>query len=359
MSQVTEEDVSNLARGNWRYILQALCPTLEAAVNSKNHVDCPIHGGKSDFRICRKKGDEIGMSYCTCGTRNGYQLLMTLNGWSFPETLKAIADLLNLSTVSPADMDRLRAQEAARQFDLKHRRQAEANEIAEYRNRVWAKAVPLSHISAKPARLYLNNRGLDYQLVSNHVRFHPAMAVRTEDGSISNFIPCLLSRVYACNGRPLTIHRTYITDDGHKASIGKAKRLMPVPDLWADLTGRVIPVTEACPQVGILGLAEGLETALAASQATGIPVWSTVSDGPMKNFIPPAWVTKLVIYADRDRSRAGILAAKQLKSALETNGWPGQIQIELPPFPIPDGKKGLDWCDILNTYGVGMFNSVA
>ncbi len=65
---------------------------------------------------------------------------------------------------------------------------------------------------------------------------------------------------------------------------------------------------------GILGVAEGVETALAAMLSKGVPTWAVVSTSGMKSFNVPNDVHELVIYADNDeltrqRKRPGFDAA--------------------------------------------------
>ena len=55
----------------------------------------------------------------------------------------------------------------------------------------------------------------------------------------------------------------------------------------------------------VLGVAEGIETALAVQLRTGMPVRSAVSAGLLARLEPPAGTSLVVIWADRDRSGAG------------------------------------------------------
>ena len=98
-------------------------------------------------------------------------------------------------------------------------------------------------------------------------------------------------------------------------------------------------------------MAEGIETALAVTEMTGIPCWATVTAGLMAEFVPPPGIKRVTIFADKDSpskfhpSGHGQEAAKALAERL----WKCGIQagVELPPGDIPEGRKGIDWLDVL------------
>jgi putative DNA primase/helicase len=83
---------------------------------------------------------------------------------------------------------------------------------------------------------------------------------------------------------------------GAKVPNGGAVRLMPAGE--------------------ILGVAEGLETALSASLLYSVPVWSTLDAGHLMHWIPPNGVHKVIIFADFDKNQVGQRAAEVLASRL-------------------------------------------
>ncbi|MBO0217089.1 DNA primase, partial [Vibrio sp. Vb2880] len=85
-------------------------------------------------------------------------------------------------------------------------------------------------------------------------------------------------------GNLVTLHRTYLTKSGKKAKVECAKKMMPVPD-GLSVTGGAVRL--GMPTEGVLGLAEGLETALSGFRATHIPTWSTVNATLLENFEVP------------------------------------------------------------------------
>ncbi len=136
------------------------------------------------------------------------------------------------------------------------------------------------------------------------------------------------------------MHRTYLTRDGLKAPVRSPRKLMPV-ETGIRLSGGAIRLFPPSP---VLGIAEGIETALAVRLATGMPVWSAVCASLLARFAPPAGTRRLVVWADRDLSGAGEAAARDLRSRLLSRGI--AVDIRLPAGPIPPGAKGLDWADL-------------
>jgi putative DNA primase/helicase len=112
----------------------------------------------------------------------------------------------------------------------------------------------------------------------------------------------------------------------------------------------------------VLGVAEGIETALAAYAVARIPVWCCISAGLLECVDVPDSVRHVVIFADLDRSGTGLrsaeVLAERLSTTLDENGKPKwTVEIVIPEGPIPDGEKGVDWNDVLKKQGVDGFPS--
>lgn len=359
----TVDELAGLANGNWFDILSVYASDLETAIKKPGrHVTCPFHGGKSDFRMDDKKGPEYGLSYCTCGTRNGWQLLQDANNWTFIQAKDAVAEYFSLGSCSEVERREMakkaeeRRRKRAREKEREDKKEAEA--IALKRNGIWKKSIPLSDKKSLVAQQYLRSRKLEGAALTPHIRFHPGMSYRDEEGAVIDFYPTILSRVYDNKGKPLTIHRTYLDrSTGGKANCKEPKKLMPVPELWTSNIGRVIPVTDVGNR-RILGITEGIETAIASSLATNMSVWATVSATPLPKFVPPDGVEILVIFADLDRSGTGEKAAKELVENLKALGWKGRVEIALPNQALlTDDKKGVDWADVWFDFGALGFSA--
>jgi putative DNA primase/helicase len=189
---------------------------------------------------------------------------------------------------------------------------------------VWAAARPIREDCA--VGRYLAARGLPWNLRSSAVRSVKALWC---DG-VSR--PAMLAKVVSPLGKAVNIHRTFLDDAGRKADIEVPRRMMP---------GR-IPEGSAvwlAPPAPIMGVAEGIETALAASVLFEMPVWSAVNALGVERFIPPKCVKELHIFADNDASLTGQAVAYALGRRLRNLGLGVAIR-------MPD-KQGQDWNDFL------------
>jgi hypothetical protein len=324
--------------GRWLDVLAELAPELEAAIGRLGrHVPCPVHGGTDGFRLFGN-ADVNGGGICnTCGAYpDGFALLMWLKGWSFPGALQAVAQALGLSEgrVLPSRCRRL--------LSIQEKRRDPSSLLAAI-DRVWERSLAPDDRLAGPLRDYLERRGLaEARLDAGVVRFHPSLGYWSRDGRgrpqcVARF-PAMVARVAGPDGRPLTLHRTYLTRDGSKAPVAEPRKLMVAPGTLSGGAIRLFAPTNE------LGLAEGIETALAVHLWTGMPVWSAVSARMLEAIALPPGIARIVIWADLDRSGAGQSAAEQLRARLRADGI--ETAVELPPGPIPAGAKGVDFADL-------------
>jgi hypothetical protein len=335
-------------RTGWLFVLSALAgdrlgPALK---RPGRHGPCPVHNGRhgDGFRLFADVDTTGGGICATCGAfSDGLALLQWLFGWSFPEVLRQIAAVLGyLPDAVPARAVRM---PPGHRLTVRDTTDADAQRARSQLRRVWSEALSPDHPEAEPLRRYLAWRGLEsVALDARVVRLHPALAYWHGDAEghqrcLGRF-PALLARVCAADGRALTLHRTYLRADGQgRAEVPCPRKLMPAAASGA-LAGGAIRL--AAPD-RMLGIAEGLETALAAAALSGMPVWSCVSATLLERFQPPAGIEQLTVWADRDRSGAGLRAAERLRIRLSGSV---VVRLALPPGPIPDGAKSLDWADV-------------
>ena len=105
------------------------------------------------------------------------------------------------------------------------------------------------------------------------------------------------------------------------------------------------------PENGTLGIAEGIETALAVREATGQVCWAATSAALLEAAVLPENIRKVVVWADNDLKKAGQKAALRLAERLIKEG--RKVEVHVPDRPAE--KKSWDWADVLTHQGPGGF----
>jgi len=301
-------NVHEVAADRWPGILSAL-DVLDERQLTGRHCPCPICGGRDRFRFDNKDGR--GTWFCShCGAGNGVDLVLQAKGWDFKA---AVTEIERVAGVVPVGEK------------PKQRGEAERVDIL---RRVWAESRPLR--DGDEAMRYLSGRGLVLGAIPECLRLHPSLPYFQDKAEVGRY-PALVARVVAPDGTGATVHRTYL-QDGRKAPVPCPKKLMP----GKTISGGAIRLQQAGEW---LGIGEGLETSLAASQLFGCPVWSVVSANGIEAFEPPAGVKTLTIFADHDANFTGQAAAYAAARRLSAKGL--HCEVAVPP------TVG-DWLDVLN-----------
>lgn len=302
------ERTTAAARGRWRGILVNI-GIPETFLTGKGTA-CPLCGeGKDRFTYDDHEGK--GTWICRkCGAGGGIELVKRFLGCDFAAAAARVDEIIR--NVKPgADPSRPTLSEDDRRAALRA---------------LWADTRPAE--ASEGVGVYLAARGLSPSL-PEALRFAPH--IRDGEGGIR---PAMVAMVSGPDGKPATLHRTFLRSDCRgKAEMARPKKLMPgsLPDSFAVRLG---PAAEA------MGIAEGIETALAAAELFEIPVWSGINDGGLAKWQPPACCTEVTIFGDHDASYAGQAAAYTLASRLAARGL--DVTVRLPPV------AGQDWLDVLN-----------
>lgn len=222
-----------------------------------------------------------------------------------------------------ADMARRLAQAKA-QRDAHQRQQQASN--AQRNAALLANTMPVS--DGDPVSLYLRRRGLAGP-VPEHLRLHPHLTYW--DGGNRGAWPAMVAPLVSPDGRVLALHRTYLTAGGCKAPVPTIKKLTGAA---GPLAGACIPLHDA--RQGVIGIAEGIETAQAAHLASGLPTVAAYCAGNLAAYTWPAGVRRIVVFADADP--AGAAAAQSLKARAVRAGL--SVAVMTPSTP------GADWCDV-------------
>lgn len=347
-----KKDVLAAAAGRWLFIFDNLAPSLSPfQAKPGRSGPCPRHGGKDGFRVLKKTAGSKSGGFCqTCGVKaDGIALLMWVNEWSFNETLAEIGSLLGVT-----DPNGRRGSELAPLKPLPPKQVIENKGpsdawIRETLRKIWKGSIPLTDQAAEPGRLYLRSRGIlvwDRPGIERSVRFHPRLQYPGQKG-VSSYYPAIVTCLFAPGGEAITINRLYLTDKGEKANVPECKLMLPIPsDRSALLAGSAVITSKPGEVVDV---AEGLETALSVETAVGVSCWPMVNSYLLETFIPPVGTKAVRIWADKDRSGGGLKAAQALKARLWEMGI--RAQIRLPLMDIPEGKKSVDWNDVLVAQG--------
>ena len=180
--------------------------------------------------------------------------------------------------------------------------------------------------STTPARgtlveTYLLSRGL-HLATPPMLRFHAGLKHPT--GGRWPAMVALVTR--ATDDAPLAIHRTFL-DGGGKAPVDPQKMML------GPCRGGAVRLGDP---TDLLMVGEGIETCLAAMQATGNPTWAALSTSGMRSLDLPKQVHNVIVLADGDD--AGETAAKDCALRWTREG--RLVRIARPP-------RGMDFNDIL------------
>ena len=330
---IDARELKNRIKGRWEPVLLALAPELLPAIErAPRHVPCPVHGGVDGFRLFKNWQEDGGGICNTCGTfPDGFELVRWLRGWSFREVLEEVAKVVSggaLPAINRRPTPKASGQNGAA--------------LKERIRQVFKEAYPLVAPEAEIGRKYLARRQIKVYDVPS-LRLRPDLPYY-QDGQEVGRYPALVAVFKDPAGRGVTLHRIYLNPEGKKAPVPAPKKTMPVPD-GLSLSGAAIRLGPAAP---VLGLAEGIETALAVMTATGgQPCWATTSACLLEKVVLPEQVRRVVVWADNDQSRTGFKAAARLAARLVKEG--RKVDLRLPNRPA--GKKTWDWADVLATVG--------
>lgn len=181
---------------------------------------------------------------------------------------------------------------------------------------IWRSAVP---VAGTLGEVYLRSRRIRGAL-PDCLRFvdrHPHLTRTTSH-------PALIAAVQDAAGAVIAIQRTWLAEDGSgKAALEPAKAgLGPMDDGAVRLR----------PPGVLIGLAEGVETALSAAELYGLPVWATLGAGRLGQVKLPEICSAVVIFADDGAS--GLQQAREAQRVLSRQG--RTVHIERPPRGFGD-----------------------
>ena len=330
----------------WESIYSNFSGLSDALAKGSRHQPCPKTGeGKDRFRFFRDYAQEGGAYHNQVGAMpDGIELLSWYTDKSKGEVLSMLVDILGGDKTRFYSPSTPQIRPQKREYCSPE----EAKRRSEIIKRVYSESMP---INGTLAETYLKNRGIksftpDSYLseVGNNLRFHPSLAYREDDKSPWQRFPALLAIVRDKHGKPLTLHRTFLSRDGKsKAPISRPKMLLAPP---RDMRGGYIMLDKptSLPEGGhFLAITEGLENGLSVREGAGCPTWVGISDRLMEMINLPSSVRVCALYSDKEPSGAGQRAAANF---IEKNK-----SVDVMNFPPRSKKSKVDWNDIYMTEG--------
>lgn len=306
--------VRDQAHGKWGGILRHF--GLNESTLTGKHGPCPLCAdGKDRFRFDDKNGS--GGYICgQCGSGDGFSLLQGFMGWDFKTAADEIEKIVGVVKTGKINKGISTDRAMRKVVDM------------------WNQSRPVT--DGDEVMKYLRNRGLNLSKPPSSVRLHPGSEY-WEGGEMLGVFPVMVSMVASPAGKGITLHRTYLKD-GQKAPVPKAKKMLAVSD-EVTINGSAIRLSGSSD---VIGVGEGIETALAAGQMFDMPVWSVISTTGMETFeLPNADVKKLIVFGDNDINFAGQKSAYALANRMSVIK-KIQVEVMFPP------KMGSDWLDELN-----------
>jgi putative DNA primase/helicase len=295
------------AQGRWPEILSRC--GIDGSFLRNRHGPCPCCGGRDRFRFDDLDGS--GSYFCNnCGASKGagagIRLLMKFRGWDFATACREIDGIVGdcRGAATKPHLNTLRSKTRE------------------------AHALLKGATDARIVDSYLRRRGLS---VSSAVLLgHPACPHYNVEKALDGHFPAVLAPIRDINGVLRGIHRIYIAD-----VLPRKKTLLASEKI----VGCSVQLHEHVDQ---LGIAEGVETALACFDLFGIPTWAALSDTLLQGFEPPPGLQHLTIFGDHDQNNAGQIAAYKLADRLRRSI---KIEVKIPLQP------GQDWLDVLSGGG--------
>lgn len=301
---MTYDDFKLATKGKWIGIFN----NFGIPVKDNKHSPCPLCGGKDRFRFTDFNSD--GDYYCNqCGSGNGVGLVMKYTGMEFKAACEEIKKILGT-------------------VDYEKPKDNNLN-IKKILNKTWNESFEIK--GGDPVMKYLHSRKI--MVRPDNIKFNP----KCYESDTKKEYPAMIARIQNSNGQPISLHRTYLNGAG-KADIESPKKIMTATESLQGSAIRLFTPGDTIFSDGILGVSEGVETALSVSQLFGIATWSVLNTALMESFVPPKEYKEIVIFGDNDANFAGQKSAYILANRLYIAGL--LVRVEIPEVVG-------DWNDIL------------
>jgi len=202
---------------------------------------------------------------------------------------------------------------------------APALERCEVARRLWEAG---RGIAATPSERYCRRRGVARPLPGRDTLRHLAEAPVTVYRPTRYVRPALLAAIHDADGQVTAVEVTYLTSAGFRAQDVRLSR----KTVGSPPGGCAIRLDAAAPQMLV---AEGMFTALSASEWFSLPAWALMSTRNLRAWSAPEGVRSVLIAADRGKD--GEASAEALRRRLRRQGVAATVA--LPPAPWGDWNE--------------------
>jgi putative DNA primase/helicase len=309
--KVDFDKIREAAYGRWISIFRSLGIAVD---ETGKHGPCPACSPgdkKSDrFRV-DKNVAEKGTYFCSqCQPGDGFSLIMKVMGVDITGAMESVAGVVGGCEKDPIPNESVMTPDVMRSIFN------------------GSKLIT----KGDPAYRYLTGRRL--KNIPAKLRYHPAC---WEPETKQNQ-KAMLAVFMGSDNTAVTMHRTFIDADGNKLDVKKCKKILPCL-AHKKMNGGAVQLFPLDSK-RVLGIAEGIETAIAAHERFGVPVWAATNAGMMECFEPPKKLNELLIFGDNDQNYTGQKAAYVLANRSVI-----QFKIPVVRVHIPDNEG--DWLDVL------------
>lgn len=334
--------------GGWRHVFDKY-PSLQDAISKyPRQTPCPRTGeGRTVFRLV-SGWENSGQAFHNREGRltDGLNVISFILGCNVKQAAEEVLAITggDLGHINNYQVIRTIAKDKNPEYCSKEKSESRYEALT----KLIQESIPLQ--DSPIALNYLKSRGiildeLEIDELSSTLGFHSGLSYWcNEKLRFTGKYPALLGLFSDKNGQNLTIHRIYLNRDGTgKAAVSEPKKLMSPPNFMGGGAFRLGQMIKLKDGTYCIGVAEGIETALAVRSATRLPCWACYSDSVLAQFEPPEGVSIVIIWMDRDSNKAGEIAAAKLAQRLKDKG----IKIKyMYPNHLPHLKKE-DWLDVL------------
>lgn len=285
---------SEKARGDWPRLLAAAGMGDEFL--GRRHSPCPLCGGTDRYRFVDRNEGLWVCNHCTLG-KYGNGLTLLQRWLDLHDAREAAAWVHQHYEGGSAKVPQRPPRVIATGDDMDPL--LRAKRVTKMLT-VWREAATVREGDA--VHRYLQRRVPTLRSIPAGIRHHPALPYWDATGDrpiLVGAFPAMVVLGRNAAGEVVQLHKTYLTAEGTKANVPHPKKT----DVGVGSNSFALRLMPC--EGDHLGVAEGIETALAAHVLRGVPVWACHSASVLARFEVPETLKlrRVTIFADSDPPR--------------------------------------------------------